>query len=532
MAQITQEITVEVAKPNLFQALVAKQSDCNSRFLKVTLADNGKKIEINPTSTTRINAKRPDGQTGAFEGVSNEDSTVTVPLAAWILELAGVVNCDISIIDTEGRKLTSTSFTVKVEEAACSDDEIQSDGKYDILTTLAEKLEGGTEIIQACEQATAAANEAVQAIAEPLKAINITYDNTASGLTATNVNAAIDQAISRSKANADAITAQTETLAAQAENITAQAERISRGDANIQEIQNRLYTPNILDNWYMANPINQRGETTYAGECGYMLDRWKQYGAAGTTTLETGYIRLSNSGTSTSGIYQIIENERLINGETYTFSCLANATTEAWVLSWCNDSAGTIKGNFAITGHINTWWLYTLTFTAEEAEQYSLRLRCEQAAGTISVKAFKLERGAKSTLAYLGGDSKYHLMDSPPKVADELLRCQRYYYRNEKLYITGFLSSGSTQYLFPVTLPIAMRACPEIVGSMTWRGRIATGGYSAYTGTGFVEFTNASISDFNGDTLTLNEILSTSGGDINNSIMSFDLRNLELSAEL
>lgn len=33
MAQITKEITVDVAKKNLFQAIVAKQNDNNSRFL-------------------------------------------------------------------------------------------------------------------------------------------------------------------------------------------------------------------------------------------------------------------------------------------------------------------------------------------------------------------------------------------------------------------------------------------------------------------------------------------------------------------
>ena len=36
MAQITREITVDVAKSNIFQAIVAKQNDSNSRFLKVS----------------------------------------------------------------------------------------------------------------------------------------------------------------------------------------------------------------------------------------------------------------------------------------------------------------------------------------------------------------------------------------------------------------------------------------------------------------------------------------------------------------
>ena len=79
MAKITQPINLEVAKPNIFQALVAKQNDCNSRFLQVTLVHNGEKIEIDPTSLVTINADRNDGESKTFEGIANNDGTATVP---------------------------------------------------------------------------------------------------------------------------------------------------------------------------------------------------------------------------------------------------------------------------------------------------------------------------------------------------------------------------------------------------------------------------------------------------------------------
>lgn len=122
MAQIIKEINVEVAKPNLFQAIVAKQRDNNSRFLKATFVDEGVKIEIDPTFDVTINATRKDGEHRRFEGVTNDDGTVTVPLTLWMLELDGELYCDISIYNSNS-KLTSTSFVVKVEEAACEDDE-------------------------------------------------------------------------------------------------------------------------------------------------------------------------------------------------------------------------------------------------------------------------------------------------------------------------------------------------------------------------------------------------------------------------
>lgn len=136
MAKITQPINLEVAKPNIFQALVAKQNDCNSRFLQVTLVHNGEKIEIEPTSLVTINADRNDGESKTFEGIANNDGTATVPLTVWMLELAGTLYCDVSIIDKENSKLTSTKFMVMVEEAACSDEDIEQSDDYDILTKL------------------------------------------------------------------------------------------------------------------------------------------------------------------------------------------------------------------------------------------------------------------------------------------------------------------------------------------------------------------------------------------------------------
>ena len=140
MARIVQEINLEVAKPNLFQAIVAKQNDYNSRFLKVTFVNNGEKINIDATLTATINAERPDGASKRFEAVVNDDGTVTAPLVGWMLELQGFVNCDISVMTEDGR-LTTTDFSINVNEAACSDGDISDDDDYDILKELIIKVE-------------------------------------------------------------------------------------------------------------------------------------------------------------------------------------------------------------------------------------------------------------------------------------------------------------------------------------------------------------------------------------------------------
>ena len=149
-----------MAKPNLFQALVAKQYDSNSRFLKVTLVNNGEKIEIDPSAIVIINADRKDGQSNVFQGVANDDGTATVPLTLWMLELEGTLICDVSIIDEDSRKLTSTSFTVLVEKA--SNGEVSPDDEVGIFRELLEAGEAANNAAEAANNATETANIAAE----------------------------------------------------------------------------------------------------------------------------------------------------------------------------------------------------------------------------------------------------------------------------------------------------------------------------------------------------------------------------------
>ena len=146
MIKIIKELNIEVTKPNVFQAIVAKQYDMNTRFLKVTLVDDGNKISVPQTDTTMvvINAERIDGQAKGFDGEVNEDGTVTVPLHSWMLELDGAVMCDISVVNTKTdneQKLTTTSFTLIVEKAAYGGDDVTTDPQYDVLIDLITQVE-------------------------------------------------------------------------------------------------------------------------------------------------------------------------------------------------------------------------------------------------------------------------------------------------------------------------------------------------------------------------------------------------------
>lgn len=137
MATIIKEIEVDVSQLNRFAAIVAKQYDKQSRFLKVTLLDSGERIKVESASTAVINAKREDEVAKTFEGTVNADGTVTVPLTYWMLQLDGTVKCDISIITANKTVLSTTLFELEVQEAAAPDDsEIEKDDDYGILIQL------------------------------------------------------------------------------------------------------------------------------------------------------------------------------------------------------------------------------------------------------------------------------------------------------------------------------------------------------------------------------------------------------------
>lgn len=140
MLQTIKKISLEVYKPNMFKVIVAKQYDNKSRFLKVTLVDDNKKLAIPADAEVIINASRSDGESKSFAGETNSDGTATVPLTYWMLELGGVVTSDISVIDINGRKLTTTTFTIEVETASCNSGDISEDENYDILVKLIEDV--------------------------------------------------------------------------------------------------------------------------------------------------------------------------------------------------------------------------------------------------------------------------------------------------------------------------------------------------------------------------------------------------------
>ena len=234
MATIIKEIEVDVSQLNRFAAIVAKQYDKQSRFLKVTLLNSGERIKVDKASTAVINARREDEVAKTFEGTVNMDGTVTVPLTHWMLQLDGTVKCDISIITADTTVLSTTLFELEVQEAAAPDDsDIAEDDNCGVLIQLIADVQAIKDIEAKRVDAESAR---VAAESKRVSAENTRVQAENARVTAENNRAKTEQArVTSESARVDTEkrrgTAETARAQAESSRVTVEAERVKSEQA-------------------------------------------------------------------------------------------------------------------------------------------------------------------------------------------------------------------------------------------------------------------------------------------------------------
>ena len=217
----------------------------------------------------------------------------------------------------------------------------------------------------------------------------IAYDGTASGISANNVQGAIDETVTKVNSKADA----------------------SALDAKADKTQ--LSNRNLLDNGWFTNPVNQRGQSSYNGSASYGLDRWWQQNDT-NVAVHNGYITRSGKWQ----IEQILDNE--IEANTYY-------TLSALVRNYSSDESSgfrlIISKNSTILLYTNVpktefetseWKLVSWTFNVNQNGNKVAFGGADGKPYSIDIKAIKLEKGSISTLAN----------DVAPNYAEELIKCQ------------------------------------------------------------------------------------------------------------
>ena len=213
--------------------------------------------------------------------------------------------------------------------------------------------------------------------------------------------------------------------------LTGLPEQVDKLDHTAQEIDDavglapQLSNPNLLDNWYFGNPVNQRNVSGTIDTVGYFLDRWK---------LVSGSVTIGSNGITLNGtIAQILETAV---GAEVTASAL---TTEGVVAASYDNNSKTIS----LTGTGQTFI------------------------------AAKLELCSTQTLAHQDENGVW-VLNEIPDYGEQLRKCQRYFinfnpYKVDWFAMPPAVASNANQAYSTVTLPVAMRAQPVV----SYRGSIA-----------------------------------------------------------
>ena len=197
---------------------------------------------------------------------------------------------------------------------------------------------------------------------------------------------------------------------------------------------------NLLRNWYLADPINQRGQTEYSGTAWmHTIDRWKTRNATDVVTVGDGVTLTETSAKSAAYLSQLLDNAEHLLGKTITLSVMLGDGSVQYAsatLPTANPSGSTA---YATTEYSRVvfmqgyWWV------------------CLAAAkGTANTfLAVKLEFGDTQTLAYQDADGNWVLNDPPPDKNDELLKCVQCKvdtsdtYANKIILHTGNVTAGT-----------------------------------------------------------------------------------------
>jgi hypothetical protein len=191
-----------------------------------------------------------------------------------------------------------------------------------------------------------------------------------------------------------------------AADITAMNQNWDKADDEIAKAKGT--NPNLLDNWYFADPINQRAQSSYSGS-GYGIDRWTMIEADGSVKLESDGITVYRQ------LRQYIENPNDVFGKQITASVLtSDGTLHTGTMTPANSDGGQLIVDDT------TIHLYMYIVKSATSGNVSFIIECRE---SVTIKAVKLEFGSQQTLARQDGTGKWVLNSMPPNKTLETIKC-------------------------------------------------------------------------------------------------------------
>lgn len=228
----------------------------------------------------------------------------------------------------------------------------------------------------------------------------------------------------------------------------------------------KVVNPNLLDNWYFGNPVNQRGQTSYTGD-EYGIDRWYASSLA-SITLESDGVLLIKRGNGTPVINTLLEKERFVNGY-HTISVCYYVDNK---LKLSKNTFYLTVGDTIDTDNVNvsSSWYLDFYASSQDVSNGIYKLRFYNPSGAIGdsckLVAIKLELGTTQTLAHQDENGNW-VLNEIPDYGEQLARCQRYFWRswtgerNTQNSILGVVF-GNNHRITGFDYPVEMRTRPSI----------------------------------------------------------------------
>ena len=240
------------------------------------------------------------------------------------------------------------------------------------------------------------------------------------------------------------------------EDVTLTGENIAVSTADSTPISGAVKyrtNPNLLDNWYFGNPVNQRGQTEYTGNAINTIDRWwTQY----DTTLS-----IVDGGIKIGGKWDVQQYfETTLPNATYTLSLLYKDRTGSDPLRLLVGNR--TDGDIAQTESKNASGILSITFSTAALNKVNFGFTGSTDNSAIII-AIKLELGDTQTLAHK--ENGVWVLNEIPDFGEQLRRCQRYLFstRGTTNYVcagSGYISVDGTEAIIVVPTPVSLRATP------------------------------------------------------------------------
>lgn len=229
----------------------------------------------------------------------------------------------------------------------------------------------------------------------------------------------------------------------------------------VSTVGNAVSRRNLLDNAYFVGggsqqgggqfPVNQRGQTVYSAGS-YGIDRWVMYAPSGDLQSDGLHSAVNES------IAQYLESSLInaLNGKTVTMSVL---TSDGLF-------AGSIVYDKTVTQYFNAQGITLVKGVGGNGSNYA---QVFTSSPTV-VYAAKLELGSNQTLAHQ--ENGVWVLNEIPNFAEELAKCQRYYWEIKASAAYALLALGmgtaSNVASFKIQHPVTMRDSASVTVSGTF----------------------------------------------------------------